>query len=520
MAALILPSRRVVQPQQGYTLNQTAVKETGTFFLTFPDKTLRDAVSGLTLANPGGISFGEKGQTATFNGSQQGNLLLPIPNGHTNLIVAARIRATAAQAGTPGAAFGVYQSTAQGGFGVGFDTSNRVGLALLTTTGAYLSTYSAGVQQRWYTVYAQISGVGNGIGVVYVDGRPATTGQGVAYNGSPATPNEIAIGAQHRSSGYLRQFRGDIEWASLMYVPGETWQSLTDDVALRLYESGYPYNLITPTQRRIIVDLGAGGGGASQSVAFTLDGIAFAGTQTAGRTQSLAASLDGVSVTAAQTLQHSQSLAAGLDGVTFAASQQVAGAAGQTLAITLDDVAFNASQTLGHAQAVTALLDGISFAAAQTVAQTQKAQSLAVTLDDVSVDVVQVGADPVSGGSGFVLIDAPSKLWWKRKPRALPEEVADQKLVKVARVIERIARQQVEKQTPNEQRRIEARQVVAPLVADMPGFDWSAMYRYALDRLIEQRLAEQLAGQQAAQEIERIRIMSDEDDVLLLLMAI
>lgn len=259
MAALILPSRRVVQPQQGYTLNQTAVKETGTFFLTFPDKTLRDAVSGSTLANPGGISFGEKGQTATFNGSQQGNLLFPIPNGNTNLIVAARIRATATQAGTPGAAFGVYQSTSQGGFGVGFDTSNRVGLALLTNTGAYLPTYSAGVQQRWYTVYAQISAGSNGSGVIYVDGRPATTGQGGGYVGDPRTPDEIAIGAQHRSSGYLRQFRGDIEWASLMYVPGETWQSLTDDVALRLYESGYPYNLITPTQRRIIVDLGAGG---------------------------------------------------------------------------------------------------------------------------------------------------------------------------------------------------------------------------------------------------------------------
>lgn len=121
---------------------------------------------------------------------------------------------------------------------------------------------------------------------------------------------------------------------------------------------------------------------------------------------------------------------------------------------------------------------------------------------------------------GFVLVDAPSRLWWKRKPRALPEEEADEKLVKVARVIERIARQQVEAQTPIEQRRIEARQVVAPLVADMPGFDWSSLYRYALDRLIEQRLAEQLAGELAAQEIERIRLMSDEDDLLILLMAI
>ena len=123
-------------------------------------------------------------------------------------------------------------------------------------------------------------------------------------------------------------------------------------------------------------------------------------------------------------------------------------------------------------------------------------------------------------GNGFVLVDAPSKLWWKRKPKALPEEVADEKLVKVARVIERIARQQVEKQTPIEQRRIEARQVVAPLVADMPGFDWSAMYRHALNKLMEQRLAEQMAGELAAQEIERIRLMSDEDDLLILLMAI
>lgn len=157
--------------------------------------------------------------------------------------------------------------------------------------------------------------------------------------------------------------------------------------------SANPWQLFKPVERRIIIDLGAGGGGASQSVAFTLEGLSFFGAQTAGRTQSLAASLDGVSVTAAQTLQHSQSLAAGLDGVNFAASQQVAGAAGQTLAITLDGVTASANQTLQHGQSLTATLDGIAFDATQIKAGSNS-QSLAVTLDGVTVAASQTATHP------------------------------------------------------------------------------------------------------------------------------
>lgn len=132
-------------------------------------------------------------------------------------------------------------------------------------------------------------------------------------------------------------------------------------------------------------------------------------------------------------------------------------------------------------------------------------------------DTAEIRSSEQAGeGRGFVMVDLPSALWWKRKPKAMPEEVAEQKLQRVAGVIERIARDQVASPEPATVQREQARQIMAPLAAEMPGFDWSALYRDMLNRLIQQRLAEQMA----AQEIERIRLFeADEDDVLLLLMA-
>lgn len=126
-------------------------------------------------------------------------------------------------------------------------------------------------------------------------------------------------------------------------------------------------------------------------------------------------------------------------------------------------------------------------------------------------------APPTLGG--FVIVDTAPRLWWKRKPKALPEEEAEQQVRRVAGVIERIAREQVASPEPVSVQREQARQAVAPLVRDMPGFDWSAMYRAAIAALIQQRLEEQ-ARLIAAQEMERIRLFeADEDDVLILLMA-
>lgn len=139
-------------------------------------------------------------------------------------------------------------------------------------------------------------------------------------------------------------------------------------------------------------------------------------------------------------------------------------------------------------------------------------------LSGESVTLDYSGGTPV-GGNGFVIVDTAPRLWWKRKPKALPEEEAEQQVKRVAGVIERIAREQVASPEPATVQREQARQAVAPLVRDMPGFDWSAMYRAAIAALIQQRLEEQ-ARLIAAQEIERIRLFeADEDDVLILLMA-
>jgi len=125
---------------------------------------------------------------------------------------------------------------------------------------------------------------------------------------------------------------------------------------------------------------------------------------------------------------------------------------------------------------------------------------------------------------GFVITDTPSKLWWKRKPRFMPDDEAQERLDAVAEELARVASKQVRKIQPGQPvaitkaTKIEARDAVAPLVADMPGFDWVALYRRILDALQLQAM-EQAAQQMAAQEIERIRLMElDEEDVLILLM--
>lgn len=508
MAALILPSRRIQSPQQGYTLNREAVSQTGTIFLAFPHQEFRDQISGKRVANPGGLSSSQVGRVATFNGSQQGNLAFPLPNGHVNMVVAARIRATATQSGTPGAAFGIYDSSAQGGFGVGFDPSNNVGLAALTSSGAYLTQRSVGALGKWYTVYAQVNAAADASGVCYVDGRPVTTSQGASIPGLIRVGNEVSFGAQHRSSGFLRPFTGDIEWAALMYLPKDDWQSLTDDVALRLFESGYPYNLLTPIQRRIWVPV-AGGGGISQTVAFTLEDVSAAVSQNLSHAQSLTGTLDDVTVSISQTVQHSQALSATLDDIAFSASQTVGNATNQTLAITLDGVTVAAAQTLSHSQSLDAALDGVTVAASQTLSHSQalaatldgitaainqsaapssKDQSLAVTLDSIAVSIAQEG--PAS------LIDTHDGFWAKEWARIRARE----KRKYQAEVQERVEEIQDEI-AEVEQQIVEVKQAPKPKKAT-PARDFYAEQARIVEHLIARRN----------------QLIDEEDDELLLLL--
>lgn len=124
--------------------------------------------------------------------------------------------------------------------------------------------------------------------------------------------------------------------------------------------------------------------------------------------------------------------------------------------------------------------------------------------------------------AGFVITDTAPLLWWQRKPKALDEQEAEQRVERVVRVVERIARAQVQqpKPAPAKERKAEVRDAIAPLVEQMPGFDWMAVYRAILIEL-ERRKQEEQAKELAAAEIARIRaIEQDDEDVLLLLMSV
>jgi adhesin HecA-like repeat protein len=112
--------------------------------------------------------------------------------------------------------------------------------------------------------------------------------------------------------------------------------------------------------------------------------------------------------------------------------------------------------------------------------------------------------------------DTAPRLWWQRRPKAMPEEVAEEKVAQVANVIRRVAKAQVGKDAPQKQLKREVREAIEPLVAEMPGFDWVTLWRFinvqvALD---EQRRREEMALILAQQAWER-----DEEDALVLLMA-
>jgi hypothetical protein len=123
----------------------------------------------------------------------------------------------------------------------------------------------------------------------------------------------------------------------------------------------------------------------------------------------------------------------------------------------------------------------------------------------------QNGTGP--GGPGFVLVDFESSMWWKRKPKAVPKVVAEKRLARVVKALDAVAAEQIEAGEPV--KRSEVRQQIAPLLAEMPGFDWRPLYA----AILQYRQAE-AAGQEAAREIDRIRrLEQDEDDVLALLLS-
>ena len=121
---------------------------------------------------------------------------------------------------------------------------------------------------------------------------------------------------------------------------------------------------------------------------------------------------------------------------------------------------------------------------------------------------------------GFIIIDAEPRLWWKRKPKKLTETVAKERIQAVAKGIERVARDQAGEvpAEPTKARKQEVRRAIAPMLADMPAFDWIGLYRaiLALINLETQRRIDAEFAQRL--ELERIRLRVQEEEAIFILM--
>jgi hypothetical protein len=135
------------------------------------------------------------------------------------------------------------------------------------------------------------------------------------------------------------------------------------------------------------------------------------------------------------------------------------------------------------------------------------------TLTGQDADLAATGGEqPDTRVHEVEFTDTAPRLWWQRRPKAMPEEVAQEKVAEVARVIRRVASEQVDSPQPVKAQKAQVREAIAPLVAQMPGFDWVALWRALV--------IEQAAKRQAEQAIERARQFErDEEDALILLMA-
>ena len=230
----------------------------------------------VTAANGDRINTPE-GKAPTFAGASGVNMTFPLGGSAVTAryLVCGRIRANAQQAGEPGCIFGISSSGAtQSGSGIGWDNSAtpNVGGTRLTSTAANTYAKTATAIGRYNTVFAQCNNNG-GAGSAWIDGRPATTGQGGAVTGTVTTYDQITIAAQWRTAGFLRQAKGEILWGAVIDLGSDvtsTGPFFTDDRAFSLYASNFPYNLFRSARRRAHdLEEAVGGGGSTFNDSFT-----------------------------------------------------------------------------------------------------------------------------------------------------------------------------------------------------------------------------------------------------------
>jgi hypothetical protein len=108
-------------------------------------------------------------------------------------------------------------------------------------------------------------------------------------------------------------------------------------------------------------------------------------------------------------------------------------------------------------------------------------------------------------------VDFESPLWWKRRPKRIAEDEARAVLKKAATVIRAVAKDHAEQGLPQAQRRGQARQIIAPLIEQMPGFDWRPMYELAYSQALTTAILARF------RDIDSLRRLRDDELALLLL---
>ena len=97
----------------------------------------------------------------------------------------------------------------------------------------------------------------------------------------------------------------------------------------------------------------------------------------------------------------------------------------------------------------------------------------------------------------------------------MPAEEAEQKVRKIAGTIERIAGKQ---KTATKEAKREVLQAIAPQLEFMPGFDWVTLYQAILLELHIRREQQAAQERQRQAELIALRMMRDENDLLVLLL--
>ncbi len=331
----------------------------------------------------------------------------------------------------------------------------------------------------------------SGVVTVYVDGDASAVDTSSTNSLNDAAHHLTIGGADYDGTTFdnTRNYVGGLSQVIILRGIGG------DEVASELYRR--PWQLFRPVSRRVLF-VPVAGGGASQALAVTLDGVSAAAAQTRNSVQSASVTLDGVTVSATQVAKHPQSAGFALDGIAFAASQAVAGSNAQSMAITLDGVAFSGSQVTQHTQSATVALDGLTFAASQSVGSPLKSQSVAFTLDDVGFDANQIGPERapdvvlLGGGPGRKRKQIEKGSYLERLLSAPLVDRLERIKPEAAEVIEEIATEAVEQAKP-------VTQAAHVLRAELK--NEGIAYREAYREVLAQVVAEMRRAQEEEEEL-------------------